>query len=503
MSPSSSMQRSKLRVISLFLVSVFVLVSVHQQLSDWINSRSFKERPLFDFDFPEDTYHDTQETEAPYNAHDPDDNVVVLPPVTQLPFLCQSYECAVGKWVPRREKFTSLEHVQTVYSNLYHPVWSGCGVGEPPEDEEEKKRLEGQKLVDTMNWEWVPDRGMLLEYDPVEFVVRLLKSPGGLVLVGDSISRQHWHAMYYTWRHLNITFDSNPPHLPLAGVANVEQFVLSKSSPMTKILQEKAGVPQSRMERPFFTLLEDHMLLHQPDIRAITGAKPTYKWIHKYKMVDGWEDHLKWLAMPREEEKSSVTEDTLVLINAGAHWSRHELGMLRAPTNAEEQVLLEAVYPQMIDLVTSRLSPIERTSIYYRSTSPGHPTCKDHFMPYTDMAHARLQEKGLVHRLQETVVSSDDKKQRSRWDWDMFKPHNEMWNQTIDSMTEKRSPESKNAKWYYFDIWDLSMQRPDAHLNPGQDCLHWCLPAVFDDWTKLFVHRVNLEESRADLKVLG
>jgi hypothetical protein len=115
---------------------------------------------------------------------------------------------------------------------------------------------------------------------------------------------------------------------------------------------------------------------------------------------------------------------------------------------------------------------MERTSIYYRSTSPGHPTCKDHLKPYKDMADARMQEKDLVHRLQEIVTSDDDKKQRSRWDWDMFKPHNEMWNQTIDSMMKKRSPESKNAKWYYFDIWDLSMQRPDAHLNPGQDCLH-------------------------------
>jgi hypothetical protein len=71
-------------------------------------------------------------------------------------------------------------------------VWSSCGVGEPPEDEEEKKRLEGQKLVDTLNWEWAPDRGMLLEYDPVEFVVRLLKSPGGLVLVGGKLSTGFW-----------------------------------------------------------------------------------------------------------------------------------------------------------------------------------------------------------------------------------------------------------------------------------------------------------------------
>lgn len=137
--------------------------------------------------------------------------------------------------------------------------------------------------------------------------------------LADSISRQHWHAIYYTFRHLNITFDSNPKHLPLAGTPNVEQFVLKKDSAMTKILQEKAGVPQSRMERPFFTLLEDHMGLGEPDIRTITHAKPDYHWFHKFRRVEGWEDHLKWLAMSREGEEDSVTEDTLVMINAGAH----------------------------------------------------------------------------------------------------------------------------------------------------------------------------------------
>ncbi|GAV99304.1 protein [Lentinula edodes] len=303
--------------------------------------------------------------------------------------------------------------VSTVYSNLWHPVWDGCGVWDPSGklEGEEKKKLEGQRLVDTLNWEWTPGRGILLDYDPVDFVVRMLKSPGGLVLVGA----------------VNIGTPS--------GVANVEQFVLSKTSAMTKILQEKSGVPKSRMERPFFTLLEDHMGLGESDIRAITNAKPNYKWYHKFRRVEGWEDHLKWLAVPREGEEETVTEDTLVILNAGAHWSRHELGMLRAPTDAQEQVLLEDTYPRMIDLVTSRLSPIERTSIYYRSTSPGHPQCEDHSTPYKDMADARRKEQNLVQRLKETVSTPDDKKQRSRWDWDLFKPHNELWNRTIQMLT--------------------------------------------------------------------
>ncbi|KAJ3784034.1 hypothetical protein GGU10DRAFT_395995 [Lentinula aff. detonsa] len=419
--------------------------------------------------------------------------MAMVDPPAPPPLFCQSYECGVGKWVPRKEPFTSLQDVQIAYSNLWHPVWDGCGVWDPLTklEGEEKKKLEGQRLVDTLNWEWVPGRGLLLEYDPVDFVVRMLKSPGGLVLVGDSISRQHWHAIYYTFRHLNITFDSNPKHLPLAGVANVEQFVLSKTSAMTKVLQEKAGVPRSRMERPFFTLLEDHMGLGQSDIRAITNAKPDYHWYHKFRRVEGWEDHLKWLAMPREGEEASVTEDTLVMINAGAHWSRHELAIYVSPYGT--------LLPSFLTNTTyydRRLSPIERTSIYYRPTSPGHPKCEDHTVPYKDMADARRQEQNLVQRLKETVSSPDDKKLRSRWDWDLFKRHNELWNRTIHVINERRPAGAMGAKWHYFDVWDVSMQRPDAHLDPGKDCLHWCLPTIFDDWTRLFYHRVNLDEGR-------
>ncbi|KAF5389466.1 hypothetical protein D9757_004330 [Collybiopsis confluens] len=500
------MQRARRLRLILLVLSGCILFSIHQQIARWFQNPLAQQ----EFDFHNDHHrhpgipvHDHGDGDEEEEAGDSDGGLTgpSSAPLVQLPFFCQSHECAHGKWIPRQPPFESLQHLQTVYANLYHPVWSGCGLVPgtyPDDDEAEKTRLKGQRLVDVLNWEWAPDRGVVMEYDTVDFVVRMLKSPGGLVLIGDSISTQHWHAIYYTFRHLNITFASNPKHLPLAGVPNVEQFVLSKNSPMTKILQEKAGVPQSRMERPFFTLLEEHMGLDENDIRRITNAKPDYEWKHRFRGVEGWEDHLKWLAMPREGEEESVTEDTLVMYNAGAHWSRHELAMLRAPTYAEEQILLEESYQRLIDLITSRLSPIEQTSIYYRSTSPGHPNCEGHHEPYKDMADARHNEQNLVDRLMAGVSTPGEKQMRNRWDWDLFKPHNNMWNLTIQSLMQRRPENSKSAKWHYFDVWDLSIQRPDAHLNPGQDCLHWCLPTVFDDWTRLFYHRVNLDEGRAN-----
>ena len=69
------------------------------------------------------------------------------------------------------------------------PPWPGCPVpwdanGNPIEDEAEKERLEGERLARLLNYHWEPSRGKLIDYDPVAFVVRLLKSPGGLIMVG-------------------------------------------------------------------------------------------------------------------------------------------------------------------------------------------------------------------------------------------------------------------------------------------------------------------------------
>ncbi|KAH7871105.1 uncharacterized protein C8R40DRAFT_1174809 [Lentinula edodes] len=234
---------------------------------------------------------------------------------------------------------------------LFRGVWvPSCKL----EGQEKKKKLQGQRLVDMLNWEVQP------------------------------VSCQHRHTMYYTSRHMNITFDTSPKHLPLAGAANVEQPALPKTSATTKNPQEKPSAPQPRTERPPPTPLEDHTGLGELDTRTITNAKPKYKQYHKFRRVEGWEDHLKWLAMPREGEEDAVKEDML-LTKFFTQWLRHGLGTLPAPTDAQEQVLSEDMHPCTIDLAISRLSPIKQACIY----SPGHPQHEDHSTSYKDTADAR------------------------------------------------------------------------------------------------------------------
>ena len=80
------------------------------------------------------------------------------------------------------------EEMQAAYMNHYEDPWSHCPVYMDvnghliPDDE--KPALQAQRIVDLLNWEWQPDRGKLLDTNFEDFMVRLLRSPGGLVMIG-------------------------------------------------------------------------------------------------------------------------------------------------------------------------------------------------------------------------------------------------------------------------------------------------------------------------------
>jgi hypothetical protein len=50
--------------------------------------------------------------------------------------------------------------------------------------EREQEKADAKRLLEVMNWVWTPKSGVLKEWDAEAFVVRLLKSSGGLIVVG-------------------------------------------------------------------------------------------------------------------------------------------------------------------------------------------------------------------------------------------------------------------------------------------------------------------------------
>lgn len=92
---------------------------------------------------------------------------------------------------------------------------------------------------------------------------------------------------------------------------------------MTAYLQERAGVPDSRLQRPIYTKFDNHILIGEKEVREFTiplGAKENFPWYDIFEYFEGWESFVRDAATPREGEKG-VSEDTILVLNTGAHVS--------------------------------------------------------------------------------------------------------------------------------------------------------------------------------------
>ena len=104
---------------------------------------------------------------------------------------CQYNDCLKGKWVPRNPSFKNLAEFQEAYKNSQEPIWSRAPIPSPSISgleftDEESAVLETQRFLDLMNYVWLPNDGMgkMKNWDPEEFVVQMLRTPGGLIMIG-------------------------------------------------------------------------------------------------------------------------------------------------------------------------------------------------------------------------------------------------------------------------------------------------------------------------------
>ena len=89
-----------------------------------------------------------------------------------------------------------------------------------------------------------------------------------------------------------------------------------------------------------------------------------------------------------------------------------------------------------MQLHIDRLGPLNRLTIFFRSTAPGHPSCEQRLAPYADGADAREKEKNIPERMMAVTDDEAMKSTRRRWDWDQFSVHNEFWREEIKKLAE-------------------------------------------------------------------
>ena len=98
---------------------------------------------------------------------------------------CSPEECSRGRWEPRQPPFKSMDEFREAYANRLDRVWKGCRA--PPDmsnNSSNPEKVDEDRLMQIMSWTWTPYIGKMKEWNAEEFVIRLLKSPGGLILIG-------------------------------------------------------------------------------------------------------------------------------------------------------------------------------------------------------------------------------------------------------------------------------------------------------------------------------
>ncbi len=92
---------------------------------------------------------------------------------------------------------------------------------------------------------------------------------------------------------------------------------------MTTYLQELAGVPDSRLQRPIYTKIDNHILVGEKEVRefaAPLGAKENFPWYDIFDYFVDWENFVRDASRPRDREEG-VSEDTILVLSTGAHVS--------------------------------------------------------------------------------------------------------------------------------------------------------------------------------------
>ena len=59
-----------------------------------------------------------------------------------------------------------------------------------------------------------------------------------------------------------------------------------------------------------------------------------------------------------------------------------------------------------------------------------------------------------------------------------------------------RSSDSTEMK--FLNLWPLSVTRPDAHLKPTTDCMHFCSPSIANEWLGFKWHMMVLQAENDD-----
>ena len=161
--------------------------------------------------------------------------------------------------------------------------------------------------------------------------------------------------------------------------------------------------------------------------------------------LSGWKDYITPLNV------YELSKYDLVVISTGSHWRRSSSGI----DVSSKKSVFNAVQERILAL--SKLNV--KTRIIWKGPDVNHWSQDVRYNPWNKPCANRTN-----------AVLNDNL---------------QLW------IREALTTLSTNSRVEFFDVYNLTSSRPDAHpqdlihMNEKYDCLHWCLPGVPDVWNSI------------------
>ncbi|TFY58088.1 hypothetical protein EVG20_g8289 [Dentipellis fragilis] len=330
------------------------------------------------------------------------------------------------------------------------------------------------------SWEWTPAKSCKgVRQLESEAFVRDLVEQGGWLVLGDSISENHFFSLSCTlFPHVRAT--PNYTENPYFDRAWPQNLYLNPSSPLVSTL--KLPLNFSVEHTPLVTFRRVDLLLNRDELEALHRRKHPELYTDPEHPFQLFSEEQFWSLSPAEYmplltgQLPASRYGTLIVATAG-HWTTTLLGGLRNEAAGEDaggqtpvQRALEVDQrEQARRVMAARLGgrgpetvDVVKRRVVVRAYLPGHEDCRNQHAPWQQW-------------------------KPYQWKW-----YNWPWIGEMNGIFQKLLSGAAYPDVHYLPIDRPALLRPDAHASG--DCLHIVTgTGVIEGWTQYIWHYVTRE----------
>ncbi|KAH9942489.1 uncharacterized protein BXZ73DRAFT_88047 [Epithele typhae] len=404
---------------------------------------------------------------------------------------------ARGRWVPRGPPMTSAALNGTgmrTSADAYAMLGlQGCASSREvywhlgADSESRYDRFPG-----VASWRWEPPTGCTAEEASGEELVRHLVEHGGWLLIGDSVTENHFFSLScMLYPHVRAT-----PDYTLGGFDRAwpQNLYLNSSSPILPSL--KLPKDFDIENTPLVTFRRVDLLLMPSKLDALyRQIHPTSKYLHNKTTL--FSDEPLWNLSPEEYVGMLTTPRpaggySTLIVSTGGHWTTHLFEALK-----DASLFNDGIFT-VIDFFRDamRVWADEVQTLLDRDT-PRADGGQPHLAPGGRPAHAGSRPKSAHQVLVRAYLSGHDgchnagspvqrftKEMVVSFNWPQIGDMNRAF---ADILREGQYPDI-----HYLGIDGAALLRPDSHV--ASDCLHFMTGAgVLEGWTQYIWHYVTVE----------